>query len=243
MDRLLLAGTKRGAAFAAARGASYVGQRTGGFVPLASWKRGRGIKGETKAVDTGTVTYGCSNGGAYNCINLIRTGSTFTNRIGRKIAMQNVKIEGKFLTADEVQASYIRLVLVYDAQSNGSAITWSDVFKNYDQATAATSDVFSGVNLDNRDRFRIVMDKRYCLQSTDSGGKSDGDPQPTSCEYYINEWIKLNNVETQYKADSSPAVIGDIATGALWFMIYSDASNMGTFYQFTGNIRLRFTDN
>lgn len=241
MDRLLLAGTKRGAAYVAAR--SHVGQRTGGFVPLAAWKRGRGIKGETKSVDIITTSFPLSSAGIGQPINLVRTGSTFTNRIGRKIAMTSVHIEGRFVNTDDAQQSYVRLVLVYDAQTNGAVINWSDVFKSYDQSTTAVSDVFSGVNLDNRDRFRIIMDKRFMLPSTGNTGVSDGDPAPNSCDYYINEHFRLNNLETQYKADSSPAVIGDIATGALWFLAFSDASNAGPLYVLNASFRLRFTDN
>jgi len=218
-----------------------------GFTPLASWKRGKGIKGETKAVDLATATYNftTTTSTAGVGLNFMSAGSSFFNRIGRKVAMQSLYVNGLLGAINPALAAvdeYVRMIVVYDAQTNGVAPTWAQVVQAYTQAGASSNLVTDGVNLDYRDRFRIILDKRILLPGAivTTGAMVAPGPFPTSCELTIQEFRKLNNLETQFKADSSPGVIGDIATGGLFFLVQG---SIGGQYAFTGTFRLRYTDN
>lgn len=206
----------------------------------------RGPKGETKSVDHPLLVLGCDATGAVQPINLIRTGSTFTNRIGRKISLKSLYLNGYFeeQSSANTSAGWCRVVVVYDKQTNGVAPTWANVFANYDQATAQTTDANAGVNLDYRDRFIILMDERIYLPigTTPAAGTLNPVPSPSCNEFKIKRFIPLKLMETQYKADSSPAVIGDIATGGLHIMTYG-INAAGFSYNANINARLRFEDN
>jgi len=47
---------------------------------------------------------------------------------------------------------------------------------------------------------------------------------------------------TQYKADSAPAVIGDIATGGLFMLVLGNQAAGAEGYSVLGKTRLRFND-
>lgn len=204
---------------------------------------GRGVRGETKAVDLLPATYAFDTTGSVTAINLIRTGTSFNNRIGRKIAMKSLYINGK-LQAESAPAyqSYCRMIVVYDTQPNGALPTWANVVTSYDQALNTSSTVTDGVNLDFRDRFRIILDHRITLPEVTASGDPSTFESPTATEMTIQEFRLLGNLETQFKADSSPAVIGDIATGSLVLLTLGDQAAGGG-WAFNGTVRLRFTDN
>lgn len=61
-------------------------------------------------------------------------------------------------------------------------------------------------------------------------------------KWNIDMFIKMN-LETQYKADSSPAVIGDISTGGLFLLTLGATVAASEAYQFGGSFRLRYSDN
>lgn len=215
---------------------------TRGFNVYRNMPHGLGARGETKAVDLATAAYACDTTGTVTAINLIRAGSSFNNRIGRKIAMKSLYLTGSFQPqAAGVSESYCRVVVVYDAQCNGALPTWANVFTNYDQALGATSDVKAGVNLDFRDRFRILADLRVIMPAL-AAGVVTGPAAPTATEVQIKEYRKLGNIEAQYKADSAPAVIGDVATGSLILLTFGDQA-AASGWNASISVRLRFTDN
>lgn len=209
---------------------------------LKSFKVGKGLSGETKAVDLPVQVYQADTTGTVQAVNLIRTGTSFTNRIGRKVCLKSLYLTGQWAAeAAGALNVFARLVVVYDSQPNGALPTWSDVMKCYDQSTTGTSaSSYDQINMDNRDRFRILMDERKVLPAT-AAGISDGNPSPTANELLVQRFIPLHNLETQYKADSSPAVIGDISTGSLLILTLGDAA-VASGWQFYGTVRLRFTD-
>lgn len=158
--------------------------------------------------------------------------------------MQSVRCLGKFnIQSASTSNSFCRVVIVYDSQTNGALPTWANVFTNYDQALTATTDVKAGINLDFRDRFRIIMDKKITFPGfATATGISAAPIQATATEATIDYWIPLKNLETQYKADSAPAVIGDVASGSLIILTFGDqAATQG--FNAAMSVRLRFTDN
>lgn len=237
----------------AARAAAYSSNRapmaSRGFTPLAAMHRGRGILGETKSTDfptTSSIFLLNAASGNLACLNLIQAGSSFFNRIGRKVALKNIYLNGFIASVSSPAASlaqeYLRIIVVYDAQTNGATPVWSDVVQATTQNNATSSLTLDGFNLNNRDRFKILIDKRFTMPATTAAGApSDGGvPAPTMCEAQVQEFRKLNNIETQYKADSSPAVIGDVATGGIFIL---SQGTTGGQWDFNWTARVRYTDN
>lgn len=192
--------------------------------------------------------------GSILAVNEIAVGSSFFNRIGRKVEMKNVRFTGIINPINATRAAvtdYARIVLVYDRQANGALPSISDIFQDTEQNGTNTTNAGSGVNLNNRDRFAIIMDKRVQLPAatdtagvmtnlwpTSFGSATDGTPG-----YIIDEFRKLKGLTTQYKADSAPAVIGDISTGSLLLVTFANnAAGSDVWAMNLWNVRLRFHD-
>lgn len=86
----------------------------------------------------------------YLLLNGTQQGSAFYNRIGNKMSMKSVEIAG-FINyiATSVQ-DIARIILVYDAQSNGVAPTYDDVCRDVDQAGSTSNNCMSHANSNNR---------------------------------------------------------------------------------------------
>ena len=137
------------------------GGRPRGFRGGAQFAR-RALLGlmEKKVVETASASYACDTTGSVTLVNGMAQGSDFTNRIGRKYTNVAVQLEGYLGPQDSnVGTTKCRIMLIYDAQPNGALPAITDVL------TASTSNAF--MNLNNRDRFKVLCDENYTLgQST-----------------------------------------------------------------------------
>ena len=126
--------------------------RTGGF--FGSWNRPGGLGPELKTIDVSTTTISpVAVAGATVLLNGVAQGSDYTNRIGRKVLLKSMLFRANMYpvlnTASPI-GNTIRLLLVYDSQTNGALAAVADVLN------AAT--YLQPTNLNNRDRFRILLD-------------------------------------------------------------------------------------
>lgn len=201
---------------------------------------------EVKALDIANATYLMNSTGSVTALNLIRTGSSFFNRIGRRVELKNVRLSGYIFPVRTVAVSdYVRIMIVYDRQTNGALPTISDVLQTTDQAGANTTSSESGVNLNNRDRFVILRDLRISIpsQTVTAGSVSNLGPiDPITTFNNIDLFVRLKGLLTQYKADSSPAVIGDIATGGLFLVTMGAVASGSEGYALQAELRVRFND-
>lgn len=183
-------------------------------------------------------------------INLIQTGSTFTNRVGRRIEMSSLHLTGaitNIANRTTVANDYARIIIVYDRQPNGAVPTIGTIFASYDQTTSATTSVTSGINPDERERFVVLMDQRMVLPPCDQASvgvtpQTIGSIEGNKDVWSVNRFIKLRGLTTHFKADSSPAVIGDIATGSLLAITWGSIGAGGEAYTYHYEARLRYKD-
>lgn len=208
---------------------------------------GGGIRGETKSLDVVSNAFTLNSTPAFQVMNLIRAGSSYFNRIGRKIHMKSFHMSGNIYLAGNAtqQVEFIRISLVYDKQANGALPAFTDIFQDTDQAGTNSSGVQSNLNLNNRDRFVLLRDMKL-LCGTNPAGQVAGIPatwvDSKGCVTGVfNEFVKLN-LETQYGADSAPAVIGDIRSGSLLFITSGSQAAGGEGYALNASLRLRFHD-
>lgn len=197
--------------------------RTGGF-----WGPQRRA-GELKAVDTAPGNYACSSTPNISLINGVATGTDYTERIGRKIMLKSLFIRGYMLPADNTSGpSLSRLLVVYDSQTNGTAPTITDILK--------TSDVRAQLNLDNRDRFKIIFDKQYVVAVVDNTATQAIASGPTV--HNVKLYKRLNH-EVQFSGTT--AAVGSIATGSVYLVLLNDnVASLGTIFALS--TRIRFTD-
>lgn len=167
-------------------------------------------------------------------INNVVQGAGAYNRVGQKIVIQSVALKmnlhalcaavggtNGYLTA--------RVMIIYDRQTNGAFPAIGDILS----ANITTApNLTSGLNMARKSRFSIVADQYY-----------DFGPNGTTTAT-VSIFRNRLNLETEYGAASTPAVIGDIATGSLLVVVFATragiATNYCTFTDFSS--RIRFND-
>lgn len=207
---------------------------------------------ETKTIDLNTALYTLNSTAQFTTINLVQTGSSYYNRIGRKIHMKHIYITGVLTQAGNNQSSteYGRVLVVYDKQTNGVLPSGgiADVIGSINQAGTTSSTAVDHLNLDKRDRFRVLMDERIILPNVEGTSPSNtyiptADPEGNAGgNWNFKRFIKVN-LETQYQADSSPSVIGDIATGGLYLITFGTPASGSDGWKLRLGVRCRFIDN
>lgn len=218
---------------------------------------GRRMRPEVKVLDTPTVAQSFSTTYDLHYVNLVREGTGFWNRVGRKICMKSLYLTGfvsrTMNNAAALLEDYGRIIVVYDRQSNGAVFNLNDVLLNTDQAGTTTTDGFAQINMNNRERFIILMDKRIVLPQVGIAGIT-APLTNTAMQVNINEdgndsgfkitrFIKLQDLETHFLSNSVPITVADITTGGLAIFIFSARAapgNEGYHIQWTS--RLKFYD-
>jgi len=201
---------------------------TRGFYGL--WQsRGRN---ELKVLDTSVNTNPVSTTtGTITLLNGVATGTDYVNRIGRKIIMKSLlfRLVVNPIPSGSVNGTFgdiLRYIIVLDMQPNGVTFSGSDLLLN-------TGDVTAPLNLNNRDRFKVIADKMFKMPSfvTTTGSLTAGSPAPVCYKIY-----KKMSQEVIFNATGS--TIGSIQTGALFcFQVCSTGVIESTFTS-----RVRFID-
>jgi len=192
--------------------------RTGGLLPYPS-------NIERKFFDV-ALTDDATSTPSLNCVNAMVAGTSAVTRIGRRIVMKSLQIRGLIYRENAATTTnqFMRLVVVFDRQPNGSATVapWTDM---YNTATPHTLK-----NMANAGRFFTLMDKNIDITAANGG----------NTEVSINEFIKFN-LPVYYNAGVAGNV-ADISTGAL-LVCYVGSQAAGTDdINVELNCRLRYTD-
>lgn len=208
------------------------------LVPLAS----RGYTPNTvelKVKDTPTATYNVNTTTASIVALCVPTlGSDMTQRIGRKIIIKKIQVQGfirsggaEALTTGNLPASYNRFILLWDTQPNGALPALSDILAENHPA--------SPLNLNNRDRFVVLRDKRFVIDpflfNTTTLGAASNQIKP------VKLFVSCQK-EVIFNAENG-GTIADIASGALLAVwTGNQASSTPQPAQFVGSYRVRYSD-
>lgn len=203
--------------------------RTGGFYGLYT---GRGRE-ELKVIDVqsgGNVATG-TGGGSVILINGVAQGTDYTNRIGRKVMLKSCLLRMNIvpnIANSSPQGDVVRVMIVYDCQTNAAAPVLSDILLN------PTVTYQSPMNLNNRDRFKILADKFYIMNANvyTAGALTAGSPRPVQIKIF-----KKMYMEEVFGGVGN--TVGSIQTGALWLVIVGANTAFSTFAYET---RVRFVD-
>jgi len=160
----------------------------------------------TLSAPSGTVTYTPFVG----LINAISQGTDATNRIGREIILKSFEFRMNFccdttgLNTWEslgLPGRTIRIVCVYDRQTDGAAPAWTQVYNT--GTGSSTNHVNAERNQDFMERFVILFDE---VHQIGSAGPNFG---------MIHRYVKMG-LRTKYAGTS--AAIGDIVSGSLYLL-------------------------
>jgi len=188
-------------------------------------RRGRD---ELKFIDTVTSLAG-TTAGSVTLINGVAQGTDYNQRIGRKFIMKSIMLRtgiayGSGAAANSL-GNIVRVCVFYDAQTNAAAPAVTDVLQ--------TASYLSPMNLNNRDRFKIISDKWWNLEAFQIAGSliTNGDFCPQMEKFY-----KKINLEVQNGGTAN--TVGSITTGGVFLLIIAaGAGNLVDIYS-----RVRYTD-
>ena len=198
------------------------------------------------ATSGASLAVGLSASPTIQLLNGLQLGTAAYQRIGNKIAMKslywslaysNMATDSSPTTDTALVNVPVRAMVVYDKQTNGALPVLGDLlsaFAGLGNVTARAIDVNSPNNLNNRDRFIVLMDKRFILSSAGPSSR------------FIKKYKRLNTSVT-YKSGATVGDVTDITSGGLYFITYRDAEMLGTTnpvsqVSLTGDIRLRYQD-
>ena len=168
---------------------------------------------ELKTVDVTAQNQTVPVGGTVILLNSVAQGSDFTNRIGRKIIMKSILMNINIFplngaSLNNTLGTYTRCSVIYDTQPNSGALpSYTDVF--------ASAEPNAPINLNNRDRFYVLIEMRGQIHSYTTNASSQlatGSP----ANKYFSKYRKMTK-ETIFSGTG--AGIGNISTGAVYLVI------------------------
>lgn len=170
--------------------------RTGGRMPVGA--------GELKNIDTTSIAYPAVGAfsGYVTLLNGCVQGTTANNRIGRLIKMKSLYLcLPMSLQPTSTGSAHARVLVVYDRQTNTSALTASSVLE--------VDELSSPISLQNQRRYRVLYDRT--IQCIGTAG-----PQ----SIVFKKFIKLGQ-SVEFNAGNA-GTVGDIQTGSLYVIVYVD---------------------
>lgn len=182
--------------------------------------RRKGLQVEKKditIIGTVAVAASASKFGNDTLLNGIPAGAGNQARIGRKINLKSLHLRGAWTQAAGV-CSEIRIVVIYDRQTNSALATSTDVF-------IGPFDFTSQKELAKSERFITLIDEVI--------PQGQGSAKATSFNFHR----KLNL--DQIFNPGNGATVGDIQTGSI-VMMFAPNDTLGGSFEYSS--RIRFTD-
>jgi hypothetical protein len=163
--------------------------------------------------------------GHIRLLNGIAQGTDSNERIGRKIRMKAIRVDGYVFAEDNtISPHVIRLSIVCDKQTNGSAPLKAEIYE-------ATSSL-SFPNMDNKGRFRILATKNVFLGA--NNGLTPAVPlAPGGSRFSF--YIPLKGLLCHYTGTGN--LVTNIKTNGLYFVMASNnASTITSNVHFTSRL-------
>ncbi|AUM61657.1 capsid [uncultured virus] len=184
--------------------------------------------GELKAVDTALAATAIDAASGVQLINGIGRGDDINQRNGREIVMKSIEVKFTLqVTPGTGTAQVHRVVLVYDRQTNGTALTWADVY-------GAGPTILSVRNLENRKRFKVLMDRTFNMGAAvvqTVGGHN----------FITDSFYRKMNHPVTFNAGNA-GTVADITTGSLYLMFIGSNAAGATAGSIVAQARVRYED-
>lgn len=176
-------------------------------------------------------------GGSVTCLNQVTQGSDIKNRIGRHINMLSVDVT-VCLVPQPVSTfayDYVYCALVHDAQSNGTAPAFSDI---YQSGTISQVAIEFRNTSQFRDRFTILWEERSFL-SVSTGLTSLG-AQMDRCFY--RKHYNLTKLGQKSRCEFNTSATGVGNSNSIYFVVcsYQNAAALGPYIN--ASSKLIFSD-
>ncbi|AIF34805.1 capsid protein [Sewage-associated circular DNA virus-14] len=210
--------------------------------PLSTrgWRPFISTNHELKVQDLASATYQVNTTGSITLLAVPITGADYNARIGRKVTLKScfirgyLRIEPGAATVGVAQAQQCRFMLVLDLQPNGAVFAITDLLN--------TADPTSQLNLNNRDRFRVLQDQEIAFDHFNYVTTATQTSEAFGRTIQSFKKYKRLNCEMIFNAVNG-GTIADIASGALYMVwIGSNAAGANTDANAVLSTRVRYSD-
>jgi len=181
------------------------------------------------AFGDGAVTVGAST---ITPCNIMLQGNSGVTRLGRQITIKSVAFNLMIKPAATTTAGLCRFMLIWDMQANGASPVITDILGFNDAAVTVANEITAAMNMSNRERFKVIVDKRIPIGSTVA-------TQAFAPVIQHGEKFRKCNQIVTFNAGNA-GDITDIATGSLHFVFMTTAGVANC--SVNGNVRIRYTD-
>jgi len=172
-------------------------------------------------------------------------GSSFYNRIGRETRGLSLHfcgwIKPTYNNAMNTHIQALRYMILYDRQPNGSLPTVSQVLLDYAPDGNTSTNVLSGINMNNKDRFVVLRDRKLVAPAVGPNGAftldTNGGTTAKTENWEVNDYLDLNGLQSNYQ--SSNGSIGDVTTGS--FILLTICADEHA-WEMQWHVRFRFKD-
>lgn len=173
---------------------------------------------ELKYLDTNVIATDVGSAAILkDSLNLVKKGDGQSERIGRKIVIRKLQVSGyvhQKATSSLASSNVIHVLFVLDKQANGGSPGVSDLVH--------TGGPYTVYNKDYEDRFVYLWDDILVVTSPAARGNSVNEVGTA----YKNFKLEIDcDIPILFKAASSPAVIGDVASNNI--LVYASADVSG----------------
>jgi len=194
---------------------------------------------ETKCQDLEAVT-AFAGAGNILCLNGVVRGTDVNQRIGRRICLKGLLFRGvvQQTGAGSSVSEMLRLMLVYDRQTNGANPAVGDIIQD---VNSGTTDNMSYMNINNTKRF-VVLAKHTWVQATQGTGTNkelaNNVSETTSrmCDIFVPA-KKIKSLITEFNSGVAGDVT-DIISGGLFAVWIGVSGN----YSLSWKCRWRWCD-
>lgn len=229
-----------------AKFAKKVGPKKAKKDPLDRWALEPGFKMNLKRCDQGFNAYFTpTNSVVATNLTSIPQQVGDNGRVGQRVRLFNFTVRGfisYFPQATSIQQpDFLRLLIIYDRQTNGAAPIWSNIIANI---SAGTSGPFDPPNWYERGRYKILRDWQIAtpaMSGTVAGGLLTAvtsqltPPQPTSMEFTLHFFKALKGkLDTIYSGTGATAA--NINGGGIFIIAQNLGAGTGWVYEGTSTI-------
>jgi len=166
----------------------------------------------------------------------ITRGTGPNQRIGNRIILRTIQFRGSITSSANSSGytNHIRVLLVWDKQTNGSLASAGDVIASSDAATD-TSNWTSYNNMDNIGRFKIIYDRlfRTTSQTLTIAGTASA---PVTLNFNI---YKKCYIPIEYDISGTNGTIDEVKSNSVFALFFSEWDDGATALF---SVRLRYKD-
>lgn len=210
------------------RAAAYQAARPRYSPALRTFGRSNGeLKGMDTLLTISPILGTTNTNGSSITLNLINPGSASYNRIGRKLRLSSLRLKGAISfqmsasAVGSVPGQGVRMVVVWDKQTNGALPAFQDIFGYTTLDGTETSTILSPPKYDNMARFQVLKDVLIEPETLVPGVVTTGVIEQL---IHFDHYISLKGKEVTYGGQNVPCTIADITTGGLYVYFRSQVN-------------------